>query len=100
MLAEAAGGRLPREAARAVLEAAGHRKHTSRSVYPAGLSQREAEVLALLARGASTKEIGARLDISPKTADHHVQSVYDKTGARGRAAAAVFALAHGILAGD
>jgi HD-GYP domain-containing protein (c-di-GMP phosphodiesterase class II) len=98
LLAEAASGRLPREPVRAVLEAAGHRRRTAEKAYPAGLSQREVEVLALLARGASTKAIAARLAISPKTADRHVQSVYEKTGARGRAAAAIYALAHRILA--
>jgi len=98
MLAEAAAGKLPRAAVSAVLEAAGHRKRAAERAYPAGLTKREAEVLALLARSATTKEIAARLDISPKTADHHVQSVYEKTGARGRAAAAIFALEHRILA--
>lgn len=91
-------GQLPREAVRAVLEAAGHGKRTSTKAYPAGLSQREAEVLKLIARGLSTKAMAAQLGISPKTADHHVQAVYEKTGARGRAAAALYALAHGITA--
>jgi DNA-binding NarL/FixJ family response regulator len=82
---------------RAVLEAAGHRSRVSERVYPAGLTRREVEVLALLARGSQTKVIAARLAISAKTADHHIQSVYEKTGARGRAAAALYAVQQGLL---
>lgn len=90
-------GLLLPDCARAVLEAAGHRRRASEQVYPAGLTRREVEVLALLARGSQTKVIAARLSISAKTADHHIQRVYDKTGARGRAAAALFAAQQGLL---
>jgi HD-GYP domain-containing protein (c-di-GMP phosphodiesterase class II) len=90
-------GSLRADCARAVLEAAGHRRRTSEQVYPAGLTRREVEVLALLAYGSQTKVIAQRLFISPKTADHHIQSVYEKTGARSRAAAALFAVEHGLL---
>jgi response regulator RpfG family c-di-GMP phosphodiesterase/DNA-binding CsgD family transcriptional regulator len=90
-------GLLLPDCARAVLEAAGHRRRASEQVYPAGLTRREVEVLSLLARGAQTKVIAARLSISAKTADHHIQSVYEKTGARGRAAAALFAVQQGLL---
>jgi HD-GYP domain-containing protein (c-di-GMP phosphodiesterase class II) len=90
-------GLLLPDCARAVLAAAGHRRRVSEQVYPAGLTRREVEVLELLARGAQTKAIAARLSISAKTADHHIQSVYDKTGARGRAAAALFAVQQGLL---
>lgn len=68
-------------------------------VYPAGLTPREVEVLRLLATGMPTKAIAARLLISDKTADHHIQSVYDKTNARGRAVVALFAVEHGLVAG-
>lgn len=98
LLTESAAGRLPREAVRAILDTAGHGKRTTLQVYPAGLSPREAEILPLLARGASTKAIGGVLGISPKTADHHIQSVYEKTGARGRAAIALYALRQGFVA--
>ncbi len=90
-------GLLLPDCARAVLEAAGHRRRASEQVYPAGLTRREVEVLVLLARGAQTKVIAARLSISAKTADHHIQSVYGKTGARGRAAAALFAAQQGLV---
>jgi DNA-binding NarL/FixJ family response regulator len=57
-------------------------------------------VLILLARGASNKEIAARLVITPKTAGNHVEHIYAKTGASGRAMAAMFAVQHGLLPED
>ena len=64
---------------------------------PADLTEREAEVLGWLARGLTTKEIGQRLGITPKTADHHIQHVYAKIGVRTRAAATVFAMQHDLV---
>jgi DNA-binding CsgD family transcriptional regulator len=64
---------------------------------PAGLTAREAEVIGLLARGLQTKQVARRLAISPKTADRHVQNAYAKIGVSTRAAAAVFAMQHGLL---
>ena len=64
---------------------------------PAGLTEREAEVLGWLTRGLTTKEIGQRLNITPKTADHHIQHVYAKIGVRTRAAATVFAMHHDLV---
>jgi DNA-binding CsgD family transcriptional regulator len=63
---------------------------------PADLTPREGEVLRLLARGLTNKEIAARLEISPKTAGHHVERAYAKAGVRTRAAATLFAVEHGI----
>ncbi len=54
------------------------------------LSAREAEVLALLALGLSNAEIGGRLFISPKTAEHHVGSILSKLGLKNRTAAAAY----------
>lgn len=79
--AEADAGRLDPEAVSAVLTAAGGSEAPTRRPWPAGLSDREVEVLGLLARGLSTKEVAGRLFISPKTADHHVQHIYTKNGA-------------------
>ena len=62
-----------------------------------GLSDREVEVLRLVARGLSNRAIAERLDISPRTAEHHVQHIYTKIGASTRAAAAMFAMEHGLL---
>jgi DNA-binding NarL/FixJ family response regulator len=57
----------------------------------AGLTERELEVLMALASGKTNKEIGEALGISAKTAGHHVQHIFDKTGARTRSAATVWA---------
>jgi DNA-binding CsgD family transcriptional regulator len=67
---------------------------------PARLSAREREVLALLAGGCSNQEIAERLVLSVRTVQRHVENIYAKTGARGRAAASVFAAAHGLVAAD
>ncbi len=93
--AEAAAGRLDGDAVAAVLEAAGHR--APRVPRPGGLTDREAEVVALLARGLQTKRIAHRLAISAKTADTHIQNAYAKIGVSTRAAATVFAMEHGLL---
>jgi len=96
--AEVGRGRLDGDAVAAVVAAAGEQPSTlARSPLPAGLSDREADVLALLARGLATKQIAAQLGISPKTADHHVQSGYRKMGVATRAGATVFAMEHGLL---
>ena len=54
-------------------------------------------VVVLLARGLQTKQVARVLGISTKTADHHVQNAYAKIGVSTRAAAAVFAMEHGLL---
>jgi DNA-binding NarL/FixJ family response regulator len=79
-----------------VLGAAGHRVSRRREG-PAGLTQREVEVLRLLARGLSNKEIAQRLVISPKTVGNHVEHIYAKIGASTRAAAGLFAMRYGLL---
>jgi HD-GYP domain-containing protein (c-di-GMP phosphodiesterase class II) len=93
---EAGEGRLDPDAVSAVLEAAGQR--VPRIERPAGLTEREAEVIGLLARGLQTKQIARALGISVKTADHHVQNAYAKIGVSTRAAAALFAMRHGLVA--
>jgi DNA-binding NarL/FixJ family response regulator len=68
-----------------------------RTTWPAGLSEREVEVLRLLARGLSNPQIAQTLVVSPRTAEHHVQHIYAKIGVSTRAAAALFALQHGLI---
>jgi HD-GYP domain-containing protein (c-di-GMP phosphodiesterase class II) len=97
LAAEADCGRLDGDAVRCVLAAAGH-GHGQRRARPAGLSEREVEVLRLIARGASYKDVAERLSISPKTAEHHVGHIYAKSGVSSRAAAALFAMEHHLLA--
>ena len=89
-------GRLDGEAADVVLEAAGHRLPRRRDGV-AGLTAREVEVLVLLARGMSNKQIAQRLVITPKTAGNHVEHIYAKIDASSRAGAAMFAVQHGLL---
>ena len=54
-------------------------------------------MLILLARGLSNRQIAERLVITPKTAGNHVEHIYAKIGASSRAAAAMFAVQHGLL---
>ena len=91
---EARDGRLDADAVGAVLEAAGHQ--APRIERPAGLTEREVEVVGLLARGLQTKQVALTLGISVKTADRHVQNAYGKIGVSTRAAATVFAMEHGL----
>ena len=60
---------------------------TATASHPAGLTPREAEVLALLAEGLRNADIDARLHVSPRTVDHHVSAVMRKLEARTRAEA-------------
>ena len=94
--AEVRAGRLDADAVEAVLGVAGHRV-VRRREGPAGLTAREVEVLRLLARGLSNKEIAGRLFISPKTAGNHIEHIYSKIGTSNRAAASLFAMQHGLL---
>lgn len=96
---EARAARLDVDAVAAVLEAAGQGRGGHR-VRPAGLTERQVEVLRLIARGLSNREIAARLVISPRTAEHHAQDVYTRIGASTRAGAALFAMEHGLLDGS
>jgi HD-GYP domain-containing protein (c-di-GMP phosphodiesterase class II)/DNA-binding CsgD family transcriptional regulator len=94
---DARAGRLDPECVRVVVEAAGQPAPKIRTVWPAGLSDREVEVLRLVARGLPNRAIAGRLYISARTAEHHVQHIYTKIGASTRAAAAMFAMEHGLL---
>jgi putative nucleotidyltransferase with HDIG domain len=89
---EAKAGRLARDAVEAVLTAAGQRQPRVRGGWPSDLSDREVEVLRLVARGLSNKHIAEKLFISAKTVQHHVAHIYEKTGIASRASAAIFAV--------
>lgn len=94
---EANEGRLDHDAVHAVLTVAGTPRPPVKRARPANLSDREVEVLRLIASGASYREIAARLSITPKTAEHHIEHVYQKIKVSGRAPAALFAMEHNLL---
>jgi len=96
LLDEVRAGRLDALAVDAVLAAAGQRRPRRRAG-PAGLTPREVEVLVLIARGASTRQIARDLEVSPKTAGTQIERIYAKTGASTRTTATLFALQHGLL---
>jgi HD-GYP domain-containing protein (c-di-GMP phosphodiesterase class II) len=89
-------GALDPGAADAVLAAAGHAT-ARRPSAPAGLTAREVEVLVLVARGATTRQVAQRLGIAPKTAGNHIERIYAKIGASSRSTATLFAMQHGLL---
>ena len=97
---EVRSGRLDGAAVEAVLEAAGHAPQSLSWGLPAGLTEREVEVLRLIACGASKKDAAAQLHISAATVDHHVRHIYEKLGVATRAGAAIFALQHGLIGAD
>jgi DNA-binding NarL/FixJ family response regulator len=68
---------------------------TARS-YPAGLSSREVEVLRLVAKGKSNRQIAEQLVLSEKTVANHLARIFARTGTDNRAAAAAFAIRAGI----
>jgi HD-GYP domain-containing protein (c-di-GMP phosphodiesterase class II) len=96
LVREVEAGRHDPDAVTAVLDALG--QEAPRLERPAGLSEREAEVIGLLARGLQTKQVARALGISVKTADRHVQNAYRKIGVSTRAAATLFAMEHGLVA--
>jgi DNA-binding NarL/FixJ family response regulator len=68
-----------------------------RKAHPSGLTGREVEVLRLLARGLTTKEMAADLVLSPKTVSRHIENIYLKIGVSNRARASLFAVTHGLM---
>ena len=93
-------GRLCPDAVEAVLTSAGQRAHRTAAKRLAGLTAREIEVLRLIAAGDTAKEAAAKLEIAPKTADNHIQSLYSKIGVTTRAGAALYALERGLVQHD
>jgi HD-GYP domain-containing protein (c-di-GMP phosphodiesterase class II) len=94
--AEAKAGRLDGEAVNAVLAAAGHRAPARRE-WPGGLTAREVEELALLARGHSNRQNAQRLTVAPKTVSNHVEHIYSKIAVSSRATATLYATQHGLV---
>ena len=100
-------GRIDTDAAHAVLQAAdsradgrGRGRGPIRHDWPAGLTDREVQVLRLLAVGRSNTETAALLHISRRTAGTHIEHIYTKIGATNRATAALFAMQHRLMLDD
>ena len=83
------------DAGRAVLEGAGHDR--PRAPRPSGLTDREVEVLRLVAGGLTNKEVAVTLGVSTKTAGRHLEHIFEKLGVTTRAAATMIALQRGIV---
>jgi DNA-binding NarL/FixJ family response regulator len=69
----------------------------ARAARPAGLTEREVEVLRLLGRGMKRQEVARALVVSDATARHHLEHIYDKIGTSTRVGAVLFAMEHGLL---
>jgi ATP/maltotriose-dependent transcriptional regulator MalT len=65
--------------------------------YPSGLTEREVEVLRLVASGSSNAEIANKLVLSVRTVERHISNIYSKTKTHGRAEATAFAFTHGLI---
>jgi len=90
-------GKLCADAVEVVLGTAGQPARRATTGSLAGLTPREIEVLRLIAGGLTAKEAARKLDISPKTADNHIQNLYGKIGVTTRAGAALYALERGLV---
>jgi putative nucleotidyltransferase with HDIG domain len=97
LVAEVDAGRFRRIEVDAVLAAAGQATGRSEPAQPAGLTEREVQVLRLIARGHANKQVAAVLGISPKTVGHHIEHLYAKAAVTTRAGATLWAMEHGLL---
>ena len=96
---EVAARRLDSRAVEAMLLAAGQPKQKGRSSHgwPAGLTDREVDVLRAIARGLANKQIAGELHVSQATVHTHVINLYAKIGAKTRTGATLFALEHDLV---
>jgi DNA-binding NarL/FixJ family response regulator len=94
---QASAGRLDGDVVAAILAAVGKEPREGKRAFPAGLSDREVEVLCLAVRGLSNKQMAEVLFLSPKTVGHHIQHIYNKIGVSTRVGATLFALQHGLV---
>jgi HD-GYP domain-containing protein (c-di-GMP phosphodiesterase class II) len=97
LLDQVDAGRLGQVEVDAVLAAAGQATRPPHVARPAGLTEREVDVLRLVARGHPNKQVAALLGIAPKTVGHHIEHIYAKAGVTTRAGATLFAMEHGLL---
>ena len=78
--------------------AAGRIHKGAAPAWPSGLTDREVEVLRILATGASRQDMAKRLGVSEHTVRHHLEHIYGKIGVNTRVEAALFAIEHSLLA--
>ncbi len=93
---QARAGLLDPEVVSALLDATGHRARPRKHELPAGLTEREGEVLRLLVNGLSNRQMAERLYVSPKTVGNHIEHIYDKIGVSTRVGATLFVLQHDL----
>jgi ATP/maltotriose-dependent transcriptional regulator MalT len=107
-LGDGEGAALERAAARATFSELGaaldlaNLAPAPRALNPArahGLTERELQVLRLLATGGTNKAVAQKLGLSEKTVDRHVSNIFGKLGVASRAAATAYAYEHGLIAG-
>ena len=94
---QARTGKMDHEIVESLLAAAGQPSQPAKRELPAGLSEREAEVLSFAVRGLSNRQIAEALVVSPKTVGHHLENIYSKIGVSTRVGATLFALQHGLI---
>jgi DNA-binding NarL/FixJ family response regulator len=96
---ELSSGRLDRRAVEAVLSAAGQPSASGRAArsWPAGLTDREVDVLRLLAKGHANKHVARSLHVSEATVKTHIINLYGKIGVNTRSGATLFALEHDLI---
>jgi DNA-binding NarL/FixJ family response regulator len=97
LLDQVDAGHFARVEVDAVLDAAGQASRPVSTARPAGLTEREVDVLRAIARGHSNKQAAATLGISPKTVGHHIEHIYAKAAVTTRAGATLFAMENGLL---
>jgi DNA-binding NarL/FixJ family response regulator len=81
----------------AVLEAGGQRAQMPRRDWPAGLSDREIDVIRLAVRGRSNRQMARELFVSEDTVKTHLRHIYEKVGFSSRAGLALFAMENDLL---
>ena len=74
-----------------------HSQAAKAPAYPNGLTEREVEVLRLVASGQSSAEIAAELVLSRRTVERHISNIYSKTNTHNRSEATAFAFTHGLI---
>lgn len=89
--------RLDADAVNAILNVAGHPRAASRTTLPLDLSPRELDVLRLIARGYTNKQMARQLILSPKTIGHHIERLYNKISVSTRAGATLFTVQNNLL---